>query len=335
MYKDIEYGIPEKDNCFTAIRLFCSLIIIYEHCVVLAKLNYVNIDLSAFAVPIFFILSGFWVSISFLRSESISLYFIKRLKKIFPFYITVVLFSAILLSFVSKLSLEEYFKSKELYKYIFSNLLTLNFLQPSLPGTFEGIGNEAVNGSLWTIKIEICFYLLLPIIMYICSRFKKFGRNIFLSCLYIISILYEPIGTKLNIPTVLLHQMPAYLCYFICGILIVFNWDFFKKYIYYITTIAFLVFVLSVIFKIQFLIPITLGIIIFFIGIKVKFLSFIKKDYSYTIYLVHFPIIMCFLNYGFFENSIILSIIGIYGISFSVSYLLECTRNLFLSFRKQ
>ena len=335
MYKDIEYGIPEKDNCFTAIRLFCSLIIVYEHCVVLAKLSYVNIDISAFAVPIFFILSGFWVSISFLRSESILSYFIKRVRKIFPFYITVVLCSAIFLSFVSKLSLEDYFKSKELYKYILSNLITLNFLQPSLPGTFEGIGNGAVNGSLWTIKIEICFYLLLPIIMYICSRLKKVGRNIFLICLYILSILYEPIGVKLNIPTVLLHQIPAYLCYFICGILLVFNWEFFNKYIYYITSIAFLVFVPSVIFKIQFMIPITLGIIIFFFGIKVKFLSYVKKDYSYSIYLVHFPIIMCFLNFGFFEKSIVLSIIGIYSISFSFSYLLENTKKIFLSFKKQ
>lgn len=67
--------IPEikKSNCFNAIRLFCCLIVIFEHAVVLTNTN-INLIGGGFrelAVDIFFIISGFWVTISLFRSNSI------------------------------------------------------------------------------------------------------------------------------------------------------------------------------------------------------------------------------------------------------------------------
>ena len=55
-----------KDNSFNFLRLVCCLIVIYEHCVVLSGVNFPCYDLRGIAVNVFFILSGFWVTQSFL-----------------------------------------------------------------------------------------------------------------------------------------------------------------------------------------------------------------------------------------------------------------------------
>ena len=80
-------AIPEikKDNCFNAIRLFCCLIVIFEHAVVLTNPNIKLIGggFRDLAVDVFFILSGFWITISLFRSNSVKEYVVKRIKKIF------------------------------------------------------------------------------------------------------------------------------------------------------------------------------------------------------------------------------------------------------------
>lgn len=163
-----------KSNTFNFLRLVCCLIVIYEHCVVLSGASFPCYDLRGIAVNVFFILSGFWVTQSFLKSDSIKEYSIKRCKKILPQYWLVVLICAVGLSAFSVLPLREYFCNSVFYKYLAANILTLNFIQPNLPGVFEGLAlNGSVNGSLWTIKIEIGFYILLLFIVSAVKRLRE------------------------------------------------------------------------------------------------------------------------------------------------------------------
>lgn len=163
-----------KSNSFNFLRLVCCLIVIYEHCVVLGGADFPCYDLRGIAVKVFFILSGFWVTQSFLKSDSIKEYSIKRFKKILPQYWLVVLVCAVGLSAFSVLPLREYFCNGSFYKYLAANVLTLNFIHPNLPGVFEGLAlNGSVNGSLWTIKIEIGFYILLPFIVFAVKRLRE------------------------------------------------------------------------------------------------------------------------------------------------------------------
>ena len=178
--------IPEE-NSFNFLRLVCCLIVIYEHCVVLSGTDFPCYDLRGIAVKVFFILSGFWVTQSFLKSDSIKEYAIKRGKKILPQYWMVVLVCAVGLSAFSVLPLREYFCNSVFYKYLAANILTLNFIQPNLPGVFEGLDlNGSVNGSLWTIKIEIGFYILLPFIVFavkkLCEKFNGGGVRMYCAC---------------------------------------------------------------------------------------------------------------------------------------------------------
>jgi peptidoglycan/LPS O-acetylase OafA/YrhL len=159
--------VPEE-NAFNFLRLVCCLIVIYEHSVVLSQSEKICLDFRGIAVNVFFILSGFWVTVSFLKSSSAKEFALKRCRKIFPQYFAVIIFSAIFLCTFSSLKISEYFFNADFFKYILANFSTLNFLHPSLPGVFENqVLNGSVNGSLWTIKIEIAFYVFLPV--FICA----------------------------------------------------------------------------------------------------------------------------------------------------------------------
>ena len=142
----------------------------------------------------FFILSGFWITISLFRSNSVKEYVVKRIKKIFPMYLIVIITFSILFYYFSNLSFSEYFTSSDYWKYLLCNVLTLNFIQPSLHNVFN---NVPVNGSLWTIKVEIGFYILLPIFFVligkICKQTDKKTKyiNMGLMIFYFLSIVYD------------------------------------------------------------------------------------------------------------------------------------------------
>ncbi|MBD5408152.1 MAG: acyltransferase [Treponema sp.] len=175
-----------KENAFHFIRLACCLIVIYEHAAVLCDAGIPCLNLRGMAVDVFFILSGFWVTLSYLKSSSAKGYALKRIRWIFPQYAATVVLCAVLLASFSSLELRAYFSSSGFWKYLAANLCTLNFLHPSLPGVF---GDVAVNGSLWTIKIELAFYVLLPAVIFFAHAVerkfdmeeKKWGGVLYLS----------------------------------------------------------------------------------------------------------------------------------------------------------
>ena len=137
------------------------------------------LNLSRDAVCVFFILSGFWVTRSFLNCKSIKEYALRRFIKIFPPYWGTVILFAVLLFFSGELSAAEYFLSGRFWKYLAVNAITLNFLQPSLPGVFLGLPMDgAVNGALWTIKIELGFYIILPFLMLILGKKSSHGGGV-------------------------------------------------------------------------------------------------------------------------------------------------------------
>lgn len=112
-------------------------------------------------------------------------YFLKRALRIYPAYFCIVLICAVMGVFFSAYSWREYW-SLSLLKYIAANLVFLNFLQPNLPGLFESNAIQAVNGALWTLKIEVMFYLFVPLAV---MAFRKFGRLTVIVALYIASVL--------------------------------------------------------------------------------------------------------------------------------------------------
>lgn len=170
-----------------------------------------------FAVQCFFFISGFLVTMSWERSTPGS-YFSKRARRIFPGYAFAVVGAAILLAPLSKLPLHEYFAHRDFWRYVGFNLLLANFVQPTLPGLFADNVATAVNGALWSIKIEVAFYCAVPVIAWLQRRFSYAPVALLfaslawrIGCFILADRTGNPFWARLAI------QLPGQLAFFLLG----------------------------------------------------------------------------------------------------------------------
>lgn len=267
------------------------------------------------AVKGFFILSGFLVLASYLRHPHLATYASKRAKRLLPAYIAVVLCSAVALSVAGTLPISDYFTHPRFFRYLAANLSFQNYLQPALPGVFttnpEG---NAVNGSLWTIKIEAAFYICIPLIVWIFHKLKSpAGIKLFLILMYIAGVAYNALIAHWtqSYPRVapLGHQFPSMWQYFAVGMaayLCTSSQTFRNRKL---ILLGFILFLEKFILHTTYLWPIGLGILIFSFAFRFKNAArFLKgNDYSYGIYLVHFPVAQFLISRGIFKLGLIWS----------------------------
>jgi peptidoglycan/LPS O-acetylase OafA/YrhL len=298
-----------KENNFDFARLFFSIVVLFQHFSVLTEIPSFRIfqTFTWLLQPVesFFVISGFLISLSYTRSKSLTSYFKKRIQRILPAYFTVVIFCSLAGFFLTNKDKFRYF-SPVFLKYIFANLTFLNFIQPSLPGVFtENPVPGGVNGSLWTIKLEVMFYLLLPFLFYLLHRFSL----VLLPVAYSLSVLYfysfQKLAISLNKPFFqeVARQLPGYLSYFICGISIFLMYEKFRKHKNILLTISIVLYLLSRIYSSTFFFfnPISLAIIIIFLCNEFMYLGNWGRygDFSYGIYIWHFPVIQTLIQLKF------------------------------------
>lgn len=154
-----------------------------------------KLGLGFVAVSIFFTFSGYYLSKSLERCDDSNVYLKKRVFKIFPPLIAVVMVSIFIIGPVfTSLSLKEYFVSKETYFYFFNALL---IPVHELPGVFTNAPyNPTINGSLWTLPVEFGCYIFLLVLYKLQKRFNKEFVNILL--LAFIFIVCPLISSVLN-----------------------------------------------------------------------------------------------------------------------------------------
>jgi peptidoglycan/LPS O-acetylase OafA/YrhL len=254
------------------------------------------------AVKSFFVVSGFLIFMSYERSSSLASYAGKRIRRIYPAYFTVVMLCAIGLAAVSARGPEEYF-SVSWVKYVLSNLMFLNFLQPTLPGVFEANHLAAVNGALWTLKIEVMFYLSVPLFVFL---FRRFSPLPVLALCYGASVAYAALfaelaaGTGSPLYLELGRQLPGQLSYFMAGAFFYYFLPTFERYAGYFLVAAILVLVAPL----HLLEPFALAAVVAFCGLFLYLGNFGKYgDFSYGVYILHFPIIQLLLHGGWFDAS--------------------------------
>lgn len=113
-------------------------------------------------IPAFFALSGFLVTASLYRSNSVKVYLTFRALRIFPALTVEVLLAALVLGpLITTLKLNSYFTHHQFFEY-FTNIVGL--VRFELPGLFEDNPYpRVVNGSLWTVPYELECYIYLVI----------------------------------------------------------------------------------------------------------------------------------------------------------------------------
>lgn len=161
---------------------------------------------------------------SYNKSLNLKEYAMKRIKRIYPAYFFVIMFCAFVSVFLMKKLNSKFLLG--LIKYIYYNLIFLKFIQPTLSGVFvSNLGMSEINGALWTLKVEVGFYILVPILSYFTSKFERIKIHI-LIFIYCIDFSFYKIMIELanssgnKIYSIMEHQLLAQLPYFLSVIII-------------------------------------------------------------------------------------------------------------------
>ena len=303
----------KENNCFDFIRYFFTISVFIGHFCVLNNIEYFWFINGETGVRAFFIISGFLIFYSHIEKQSIKYYIDKRVRRILPPYFSVVILSFIIGIFITKLNLKDYLTYTETYKYLIANLAFLNFIQPNLPGVFESNPITAVNGSLWTMKVEIMFYVSVPFIYYL---FKKYNKLIIILAIFSLAIAYDYFFMSLYKQTdnqmylLIRKQFGSQLIYFYSGTFVLLYFDYFIKYLKFIFPAAIVIFLFrDTNFILSCLSPLAFAAILIGIAYNFKYMNFLRRydNISYGMYLYHYPIIQIIIYYKIAEQNIYIS----------------------------
>jgi peptidoglycan/LPS O-acetylase OafA/YrhL len=174
----------EHSNNFNLIRLMAAFQVLIVHAVdhFDTKIAFSEIFKATPGVPIFFFISGYLIYGAYVRvfDQGLRIFFLNRLLRIYP-----ALFVCIFLSTITVL-LTGYFHGKDIETihfllWILGQGTIFQFYNPEFMRAF-GVG--VLNGALWTIAVELQFYILTPLMFYIIKR-----KPVLLSIIFIVSLL--------------------------------------------------------------------------------------------------------------------------------------------------
>ncbi len=113
----------------------------------------------------FFAMSGYQISDSWERDPSWYRFAFRRLLRILPPLLFVVMFTVFVIGpLVTSLSTADYFGDRQTWRYLVGTSL-LFLLQHLLPGVFDSNPYPwSANGSLWTLPMEVMGYLLVLVV---------------------------------------------------------------------------------------------------------------------------------------------------------------------------
>ncbi len=328
-----------KNNNFNIIRLFLSIWVMLFHIGSLLDIKILKLFSGRVAVESFFVISGYLVWQSYERSNNIWQYAQKRIRRLIPGYYFLTFLCTIVGIFLTTLSFKEYFKSLALYKFTLANLAFMNFLSPRLPGVFVGNpANEYVNGALWSLKIEICFYIFILIVAYICRKKIIF----WLSSLIIATRLYGILCSQyhyilkdnfgLTAYEIFFNPNNSFMClasFCFCGSLLYKLEKNLLKINWLPELFPLIIFLMFIGYKgyVNYLFqPLVISIIIIYFALYFPFKILINDkigDLSYGIYIYHFVIIQIFINlnlikyFGYINSSILIIICSLLCAYFS------------------
>ena len=220
-------------NNFDIIRFILACAVIIAHAVPLSNtvlgggiysiIARAETTLGAFAVNVFFILSGYMICASYINRKNFFIFIYARILRIFPALGLLILLTVIIIGpIVTTLSVSSYFTAPKTWEYC--KIFLLFFKSPTLPGVefSSGVFGEAINGSLWTLKYEFICYIFVAILGILRILNKKFVLFIYLLFLFAnIFLLAAPQDISLYqvVPYTVLNSFLNLTMFFISGMM--------------------------------------------------------------------------------------------------------------------
>ncbi|MEO1660960.1 MAG: acyltransferase [Pseudomonadota bacterium] len=315
-------------NRFDLVRLILASSVFIYHAFALSSVQPFGPNeralalLAELSIQGFFIVSGALVYGSYERSKGLADYAGKRVRRLYPAYAVIILVPALIALGLTLFSGQGF---GQILSYVAANLAFLNFLAPNLPGLFEGQRFSEVNGALWTLKIEVMFYLAVPVIAWFLAVLGKYW---WLGITGLILMAFAWKGAMISIyeSPVLARQLPGQMMYFAAGIVLWKIWPVLRAQSIVVLIIGALALTLSLtISELAALRVLGLtGLIAgaaFLPGPTLNAAAW--GDVSYGVYIVHFPIVQALVAFGVFGA------LGFWGglvvsavLVFALSYLL-------------
>lgn len=244
-------------------------------------------------VPMFFAVSGFLVTGSAFRTQSLKTFLIFRLLRILPALTTEVFLSALILGpILTTVSLHDYFSDPWFFKY-FGNIAGRVWML--LPGVFmTNPAAGAVNVNLWTLPSEFYCYLIIAVLLVtgLLARRAIFSFVFAIStvCLVTLNLADSPSIQEISLGFGLSKTLLVY--YFFCGCLI-YHWKDRVPFHGGLFAISCALSYFLYVAKLVYIAPLFVSYIIIYIGmIKFPRIELIQRgDYSYGVYLYGFPIV--------------------------------------------
>ncbi len=317
-------NVASRENNLNIIRFIAAVMVIYGHMYpIMGQYSYtiMNQAISTIGVEIFFVISGYLITTSFLNEKSVFCYGVKRFFRIIPGLLAVCLVSVFVIGpLVSDYSVRVYFTEhfREAIEYLKNVLLYPIY---SLPGVFvDNVYPSTVNGSLWTLPIEAALYVIVPLIIVVTGKKKgyKYGLVLCFSFVLIFNTikLTKYPQSRLVIWGSDVMQAMNLVPYFLIGAIFTF-------------------------YKVKKLLNIQVGTLLFFIAIMLN-MSYAKTQIIMVFVLPYFIFSLAFANkpvftkfgtkidlsygiylYGFIIQQILVKYLSKYELSVNVMFIIS------------
>ena len=175
----------------------------------------------------------------------------------------------------------------ETFRYLVANLLFANFLQHDISGILQSkLLEPTLNPSLWTLKIELGFYLIAPAVF---AAVRRWGGGV-LVAIFVASALFELVGKHLGYDQYA-RQLPGQMQFFAVGIAIYY-------YAQRIRVNTLLAMMAPIVFVALWtwcwpipagVRPLIVGAFVFCFALRMPVLP-VGSDLSYSVYLQHGPL---------------------------------------------
>jgi len=164
-----------SNNNFDLLRILAATQVLIYHAVNhlhLTKFPGFTIFSSLPGVSMFFAISGYLISASYERNGDLKNYFRNRFLRIYPALWFCIILTVITTTIVGGIS----FINKQAVVWFISQLVGGIYT----PGFLKSYGIGSYNSSLWTIPVELQFYIVLPVVYFLVNYFfrKKSASNL-------------------------------------------------------------------------------------------------------------------------------------------------------------
>lgn len=327
-------------NNFDIIRLFAALQVAHFHIVHIMGVSvpswYGEVIrlLGLFpGVPIFFFISGFLISKSWEKTPELRVYSLNRVLRIYPALLVAVTLSFIFINasgYVKQVAPE----LSELVKLFIAKVTIFQFYNPDF---MRGYGDGVMNGSLWTISVELQFYLLTPALYFLVLR--KYNNNVaiilttfaFLACSLVFHSYRELFRDELWYKLIRVSFLP-WIYMFLVGIFFQRNFALFHRLLHgkfiYCLIAYFVIAILARNMGADFSNSVN-PVVFIFLACLIFSAAYTKvnaskkllggADVSYGVYIYHMPIVNIFLYKGYGSNGVAAFIVMMITLSLAVA----------------